>query len=161
MSKIAIRQVVLKQLPEVSELFHQYRIFYGARCIYQESEAFIQQRIENQDSYIYLARLKSQAAGFIQLYPSFSSVSAAPIWILNDLFVAEKYRKKGIGQALMQQAREHCIEKKGIRLELTTQKTNLAAKRLYERSGYEMDEVFDKYLLPIKKHTKKEDLFKD
>ena len=33
--------------------------------------------------------------GFIQLYPSFSTVSLKRQWILNDLYVKEEYRNKG------------------------------------------------------------------
>ena len=33
------------------------------------------------------------ALGFTQLYPSFSSVRMRPIWVLNDLFVAEGGRR--------------------------------------------------------------------
>ena len=46
-------------------------------------------------------------AGLAQLYPSFSSASMQRLWILNDLYVAPEARKHGVGQALLQAAREH------------------------------------------------------
>jgi GNAT superfamily N-acetyltransferase len=51
--------------------------------------------------------LDSAAAGFTQLYPSFSSGSMAPILILNDLFVAPEGRRHGIGTALLDAAADY------------------------------------------------------
>jgi GNAT superfamily N-acetyltransferase len=56
------------------------------------------------DSTIFLAEENGNMIGFTQLYPSFSSVSMKRIWILNDLFVAEVYRKQGVAKQLMDTA---------------------------------------------------------
>lgn len=40
---------------------------------------------------MFIADDSGRAVGFVQLYPSFSSVSAAPIYLLNDLFAAARF----------------------------------------------------------------------
>lgn len=50
------------------------------------------------------------AQGFTQLYPSYSSVSMQGTFILNDLFVHLNFRDKGIGEALMNHAKEFAIK---------------------------------------------------
>ena len=42
--------------------------------------------------------------GFVQLYPSFSSVSMKRTWVLNDLYVKESVRGKGFGEKLIKKA---------------------------------------------------------
>jgi GNAT superfamily N-acetyltransferase len=54
----------------------------------------------------YLAEADGEALGFTQLYPAFASLSLAPSWILNDLYVEPAARGRGVGEALMQAARD-------------------------------------------------------
>ena len=70
----------------------------------------------------------NQALGFVQLYPSFSSVSMRKIWILNDLYVATNARRYGVGRLLMDRARDFARDTGALRLELTTARTNAAAQ---------------------------------
>jgi GNAT superfamily N-acetyltransferase len=44
--------------------------------------------------------------GFVQLFPSFSSVRAAAIFVLNDLFVLPSARRIGVGAQLLRAAAE-------------------------------------------------------
>jgi GNAT superfamily N-acetyltransferase len=45
-----------------------------------------------------------EALGFVQLYPCFSSIRAAPVFILRDLFVGPSARGGGVGRRLMDAA---------------------------------------------------------
>ncbi len=85
------------------------------------------------------------ALGFCQLYPSFCSVIAAPIYVLYDLFVAPRARKSGAGRALLRQAEAHVRAGGYARMDLTTARTNLPAQALYESLGWEQDQVFLTY----------------
>ncbi len=66
----------------------------------------------------------------------FSSVSAAPMWLLNDLFVTSEARGQGIGAALLERARIHAKETGACQLMPETGKDN-PARNLYERCGWE------------------------
>nr|RNJ67205.1 MAG: GNAT family N-acetyltransferase [Leptolyngbya sp. IPPAS B-1204] len=87
--------------------------------------------------------------GFTQLYPSFSSVSMQQVWILNDLFVAENYRKQGVANLLMDAAEQYAQDTGAVCIVLATQITNTAAQTLYESRNYVRDEAFYHYMLRL------------
>jgi ribosomal protein S18 acetylase RimI-like enzyme len=49
----------------------------------------------------------------------------------------------------MDRAREHALDTGAGGLSLATQRTNLAAQRLYESLGWQRDEEFFHYELPL------------
>jgi ribosomal protein S18 acetylase RimI-like enzyme len=138
-------------LPIVAALFDAYRQFYGQPADYPLAEAFLRERFANNDSVVFLA-LDQQSGGglgFVQLYPSFSSVAARRIWILNDLFVAPAARRRGVARALLDAARDHGKATGARRLVLSTAADNREARALYESYGYGRDEVFLVYKLEL------------
>ena len=139
----------LEHLGEVSRLFDQYRVFYNQPSDLDAATKFLQERFQNQDSTVLIASESDRVVGFTQLYPSFSSVSMKRIWILNDLFVDEPYRKRGIAKRLMSAAEQFARETGAIRLALSTQISNIAAQSLYESLGYIKDKDFDHYELQL------------
>ena len=87
-------------------------------------------------------RQGSSLFGFTQLYPSFNSIAMKKIWILNDLFVAPAYRRKGVGTALLEAAKQFASERMGRCLELATASDNSGAQLLYQRNGYIRDTFY-------------------
>ena len=138
-------------LEAVAQLFDAYRQFYEKPADQERARAFMAERLGNGDSIVFLARdVESGAAlGFTQLYPSFSSVSAQRIWILNDLYVAPEARRGGVARALMQAAEAHARETGAKRLTLSTAHTNAQAQRLYETLGYQQDTDYRHYDLEL------------
>lgn len=131
-------------------LFDQYRQFYGRQGDLGGVTRFLGERLERQDSIIFLAlNEKSQAMGFSQLYPSFSSVSMKRLWILNDLFVSPDFRRLGVAKALMQQAKKFAQDTKAKGIVLETEVANTTARPLYEQLGYRRDENFLHYALTL------------
>tara|TARA_B100001765_G_scaffold8971_1_gene5200 strand:- start:809 stop:1264 length:456 start_codon:yes stop_codon:yes gene_type:complete len=151
MSKIV--QAEIEHLREVSRLFNLYRIFYKEKDDLDSAKQFIKQRLENGDSTIFIS-INDDASlnGFVQLYPSFCSVSMIPILILYDLFVDPDIRTKGIGRSLMNKAAQYAQENGFKRLELSTAKDNFIGQSLYESLGYEVDDEFLHYSLEINKN---------
>jgi len=145
---VSIVRAGLLELPALAALFDAYRQFYGQAADLARAEAFLRARMVADESVVFLARgADSTDLGFTQLFASFSSVSTAPIWILNDLYVAPAARGRGVGRALLERARVHAVETGAARIELSTAHTNTTAQRLYEASGYVLDTEFRKYLL--------------
>ncbi len=128
-------------------LFDQYRQFYKQVSDPDGCRRFLLQRIENRESVIYLALDNGVAAGFVQLYPSFSSASMRRLWILNDLFVATQYRRSGAGQELIEHSRQLAIHTGAKGLVLATAIENFTAQRLYEKLGFTRDHDFYHYVL--------------
>jgi ribosomal protein S18 acetylase RimI-like enzyme len=148
---LEVTRASITDLDALAPLFDGYRVFYQQPSDPPRARAFMEERLRNDDSVIFLARDTDtrDALGFTQLYASFSSVSTARIWILNDLFVSPTARTRGVGRALMDRATAHARESGAIRLELSTAKTNHTAQRLYEAIGYKRDEVFYRYLFSV------------
>jgi GNAT superfamily N-acetyltransferase len=143
-----IVRVGRNELDDLAPLFDGYRQFYGQRSDLPAARGFLRDRIERDESVIYLAYAKGgEPAGFTQLYPSFSSVSLKPLWILNDLFVRSDVRRGGLGRALLERARRHALETGAKGLVLSTGVTNKAAQTLYESCGWLKDEEFFQYHL--------------
>jgi GNAT superfamily N-acetyltransferase len=138
-----------KYISQLAILFDQYRVFYGQPSDVERTTEFIKERLENEDSVIITAIDDEQMAGFTQLYPSFSSVSMKPIWILNDLFVIESFRRKNVAKQLMEAAKEHAIKTGAIRIALATQFSNSPAQKLYGAMGYKKDDTFYHYNLSV------------
>lgn len=136
-----------KDLDDLVPLFDGYRQFYGQRSDPAAARAFLSDRIDRDESVIYLAHTGREPAGFAQLYPSFSSVSLKTLWILNDLFVRPDVRRGGVGRALLERARKHAIETGAKGLVLSTGVENKLAQTLYESCGWQRDDEFLQYRL--------------
>ena len=148
MTKIV--QATIKHQDEISRLFNLYRIFYKEEDNPEGTHQFIKERLENSDSTIFVSINDDESLnGFVQLYPSFCSVSMIPILILYDLFVDPEMRASGIGRNLMNKAKDYARENDFKRLELSTAKDNVIGQSLYESLGYEADNEFFHYSLEI------------
>jgi GNAT superfamily N-acetyltransferase len=131
----------------LAPLFDAYRVFYGKGSDIQGANNFISDRLRQGDSVIFLATLGNQAAGFVQLYPTFTSVAMKRLWILNDLFVSPPHRGKGIAGSLMQTAERFAREEGAAGLMLETQVGNTKAQALYTQRGWRRsDDYFTYYL---------------
>jgi len=131
-----IRKADNMDTTQLTLLFNQYRMFYHQPQDLQSCKSFISRRIENKDSTIFVVSIDSQLVGFIQLYASFSSVAMEKLYILNDLFVLENHRQKGVATKLMQRAEEFAKNNQACRLLLETNKGNLFAQKLYVKRGW-------------------------
>nr|WP_251036127.1 N-acetyltransferase [Paenibacillus sp. ISL-20] len=152
-AEIHIYQAELKDLGKAAALFNQYRQFYKREDDLNGAEEYIRERLTRGDSVMYLADCNSGethvTAGFLQLYPSFSSLSMTSLWILNDLYVDSEYRGLGIGRKLLDQAKAHALQTGAKGLTLSTQLHNVTAQHLYKSSGYVQDEEFAYYYLDL------------
>ena len=138
-----------RHLDELGRLFNLYRVFYEEADDLEKASKYISARFNEGDSMIFVAENDDELSGFVQLYPSFCSVSAVPILILYDLFVDHSHRSKGLGRSLMNAARDFASENGYKRLELATAKDNYIGQSLYESLGYEIDREFLHYSLEI------------
>lgn len=144
-----IIQATKKDIGEVARLFNEYRMFYKREDDIVSAASYIKERIENNESVIFVVQDGDDYIGFTQLYPSYSSLSMKRTWILNDLYVEKRARKKGIGEMLLQQAKEYAKKNGAKSLSLSTAIDNLSAQRLYEKNGYQKDTKFFHYELNL------------
>jgi len=146
MSTVHTRTANLQDLATVAALFDAYRQFYEQPADLALATQFIAARMQNNESVILLAQDDdAHALGFCQLYPTFCSVEAQPIYTLYDLFVSPQHRKSGAGRQLLLAAEALAKARGMARMDLTTAKTNLPAQRLYASLGWVRDEIFFAY----------------
>lgn len=139
-----VRLADMKDIEDVASVLIEYRNFYGVEVQDRaEVEAFIRERMENEQSKIFVAQEEDSIIGFIQLYPSFSTVSLKHQWVLNDLYVKQDYRKKGYGTELMMAVKDY-FRGKAKGLILITEKNNSTAKAFYNKNGWETG-IYDFY----------------
>ena len=146
-----VRQAGPPDVDLVAPLFDAYRQFYRQPSDLALAREFLAERLDRQESVIFLAERDGCAVGFVQLYPLFSSTAARPrrLWLLNDLFVAAAVRGGGVGRALLDRARRLAEETGAVGLELATARTNVGAQRLYQSLGYRLDDQFLRYELGL------------
>ena len=124
----------------VVDLFDQYRVFYNQTSDKALADHYINQRLENNESVIFVAletiNGNDISVGFTQLYPTYSSVRATKNWILNDLYVDASHRRKGIGEQLIQAAMQFAKADNARFVQLETATDNYNAQRLYESIGF-------------------------
>ena len=90
-NEITIHNATVSDIEEVAGLFDAYRVFYGKTSDTIMAKKFLSDRIVSEESTILLARINDKCAGFVQLYPFFSSVNASRLLVLNDLYVDPNY----------------------------------------------------------------------
>ncbi len=143
---MTIRQATRNDLEPLSQLLDGYRQFYRQASDLEGARQFLQARLERGDSYILVdTGSQGELQGFVQLYPLLSTVRLAPLWLLNDLFVAPEARRSGVGRALMQAAWELARAHGVGHLKLATEIDNRTAQALYESLGWQRDTTFYHY----------------
>ena len=141
-----IKKVEKDDVSMVAILFDAYRVFYKQSSNLQDAFDFLEQRVDKNESTIFMAVIQGEAVGFIQLYPVFSSVSLKPAWLLNDLYVAENARRQGVAEALLQQAKQFALETNAAYVMLQTSEDNYKAQSVYEKNGWiKLNDFFYEY----------------
>ena len=147
-----IRTAETHDLPQLARLFDLYRQFYHQAPDPDCALRFLRARMSKGESVILVADSGGGIlSGFCQLYPTFCSVAAQPIYVLYDLFVEGPARRQGVARELMDAARARAIADGKSRMDLSTAKDNVKAQALYESLGWKRDEVFYSYSLDLDK----------
>jgi GNAT superfamily N-acetyltransferase len=149
MSAGAVRRACVEDIARIAPLFDAYRGFYGQPSDPAGGDAFLRERLARGESALLLAERDGDPIGFVQLYPLFSSVRAARLWLLNDLFVADHARRQGVARALLDAAARFASERGAAGLMLETGRDIAPARALYRAAGWREDET-QWYSLPLR-----------
>ena len=140
---ITIRRATAGDAKGIAKSFDDYRVFFGEPSDLSLAQDFIADRLHHTESVIFFAQTpEERCVGFAQLYPSFSSVSAGRVWILNDLFVTESARGMGIGTKMLGEIKAFGSDSNAKSILVETTSSNTGAQKLYETTGYQ--EVSDR-----------------
>jgi len=144
-----IIQIKVDNADLVYTLFDHYRLFYKQNLNPSASRQFINQRLQKGQAIIFLARdaEHDENLGYTLLYPKFSSASLRKNWVLNDLFVAEDHRRRGIAEALIKKGVEFALTTGASFVQLATAHDNYIAQSVYERLGFNKVGTIDNFLI--------------
>ncbi len=144
-STIAIRAATLADVTPLAHLFNDYLLFYGRTSNLAGATAFLRARLTAHESMVFLADTGNALAGFVQLYPSWSSLALAPSYILYDLYVAPVHRRAGIARKLIDAATDYARQQGACSVSLQTHVDNHNAQALYEALGWTREVEFYTY----------------
>ena len=145
-----IREATRDDLPLLGKLFDEYRQFYKLPTDIQKAGSYLRARLAAGESVVLVAEDEAgHLMGFTQLYPTWCSLLAGPVYVLYDLYVAPSARQRGVGRALLEAATERGRRDGKLRMTLSTARTNLTAQSLYEALGWVRDDEFYVYNLGI------------
>jgi GNAT superfamily N-acetyltransferase len=147
-----INQVGEEDLADLLPLVVAYCDFYGAspgadsllslgRTLVEEPEQHGLQLIARNG-------YPGPAVGFATLYWTWSTLRAARIAVMNDLFVAEEARGTGVAEALIDACRARCRERGMAWMEWRTAPSNERAQAVYDRIGAQRGTWIDYGLEP-------------
>jgi GNAT superfamily N-acetyltransferase len=146
---VTIAEAGPEDLDEIAPLFDAYRVFYEQGSDPERARLFLDERLTRGESVIFLARRSGAGVGFVQMYPSFSSVWTNRVWILNDLFVDASARRSGVAEALLEHAADWARKQGALGLVLETADDNEPASALYEKLGWVLQTEYKNYQLEL------------
>ncbi|MDR2276177.1 MAG: GNAT family N-acetyltransferase [Sphingobacterium sp.] len=135
MENITLQFATLDNISELEPIFTLYREFYGMEPDSKGTIDFLRNRILKNESILIFVEKDENIIGFAQLYPTFSSATLKKAYILNDLYVIDSERKKGIATILINKCIEIAKKENCGRVSLSTAKDN-PAQLLYENIGF-------------------------
>ena len=145
-----VRQAVLADLDALASMLDRYRQFYKRPSDLAAARAFLLDRFNHGESVLFIAHEGDTVLGFTQMYPTFSSVSLARVFVFNDLFVCEAGRRRGVGKALIEAAAAYARSLGAKSLSLSTGRDNTGAQALYESTGWVREETYVEYNLNLR-----------
>jgi GNAT superfamily N-acetyltransferase len=139
---IAVRQAVAADIEPLAGLFDQYRQFQGQASDLTAARSFLAERFGHGESVVLIATAENAAVGFAQLYPSFSSVWLSRVFVLNELFVLEAARGRGVASQLLSAVESYAWSFGASRVTLNVARANVSAQQVYAARGWKQDDQF-------------------
>jgi GNAT superfamily N-acetyltransferase len=143
-------QVVRRQdLPDLLPLMRAYCDFYkvspGDQALLRLATALIDNP-ECEGTQLIAREPDGRAVGFATIFWSWSTTHASRIGVMNDLFVAEGARGRGLAEDLVMACRSECSRRGARRLTWQTAPDNRRAQAVYERIGATREQWVDYWL---------------
>lgn len=139
---IFIQRANIEHIEQSAQLLIKFQEFYNITSSIKDVENFLQKQIQSEKSIIFLAYLKENlntAIGIAHLSPIFNTLLLNKIWILNDLYVDVSSRNFGVSKMLLEESAKFAKNDGASYLELKTEHTNMLAKHIYEKFGFQPD----------------------
>jgi GNAT superfamily N-acetyltransferase len=150
MSAVSVRPVLPEDKDQWLRLWHEYNIFYGEAVADDVTEATWQRLMSGYGGMGCIVACEwpdGGVLGFINYIVHPRTWSTTDVCYLEDLYVDEAARGKGIGRQLCE-AIKHLGERKGLsRVYWNTRADNSVARKLYDQIATQDD--FVRYVMPL------------
>jgi GNAT superfamily N-acetyltransferase len=146
-----IATVTEADLPELVPLMRGYCDFYEVAPSDDALLALARVLIDDPSQGVQLLARDDagNAVGFATIFWTWTTLSAARLGVMNDLFVVEDARGGGVADALIAACAERSREHGATELAWQTARTNLRAQAVYERVGARRDDRWLDYSLSV------------
>lgn len=140
--ELRVTPITSAEFERLLPLIAAYQNFYRAEDIRDERNRDFFSRFvaPSHEGMLLGAWEGDELLGYACLYWHFSSARATDTVLMNDLFVAEEARGKGVGRALIEAAAAVGRERGSPILEWSTEPGNARAQALYDTTGAERSE---------------------
>lgn len=128
---VTIRRSNPHDVEQIEQLYQEYMRVDASR------KEIIRCAMEVEDSLIRVAEAEGKVVGLIHQVFYVDPLHAGKCSTLLFLYVAEAFRRRGVGSLLLKAALKDAAEKGIIEVHVSTRAGNHTAIRLYERSGFE------------------------
>ncbi len=147
---MTIETITESNFEDVLPLVADYQVFYKALPDPERNRRHFSAFLKSHARGVqFLARDSAGVAvGFATLYKNFSSVSAAGICVLNDLYTVPSARGKGVGRALIEHSRAYARSHGYASLAWFTAADNHDAQVLYNKFKDATQKIWLRYALP-------------
>jgi len=88
-------------------------------------------------SHFLVAEIKGTPVGFINFTVRQTILHRSPSALIDELVVAKEYQGKGVSGQLVLAAIERCKQLGCCEIEVSTEKTNIKARKFYKKCGFE------------------------
>ena len=141
-AELEIAPVAVEEFEQLLPLIAAYQRFYEVEEIDEERNRSFFRRFlaPSEDGLLLGARSEGRLVGYACLYWHFSSTKATETVLMNDLYVDESARGRGVGRALIEASTEVARERGLASVEWSTAPDNRTAQRLYDSTGAERSE---------------------
>lgn len=131
-----IREANAKDADRINELFIQMlQTIYEGEDVQGYEEGYLDKFFERDSDLIYVAESNDLVIGFLSVEGHFEEET--PFIYLDDFSVAREHRGNGVGTKLLRLAERYAAEHDFENIFLHVEASNVRARKLYEKFGYE------------------------
>ncbi len=153
---VKIREATEKDLTKILELNHKLFLFeksfapyYNSEWPFKEGKSYFKKRIKNKEEGIVLVcEVKNKVVGYIAGYiDEYSFRTLNPIAEVENMYVEENFRGKGIGTKLIKKFIKLAKDKGAKLVKVSAFCKNTSAQRFYKHLGFsEVETVMEKVI---------------
>jgi len=143
MNDIVIRKAKKSDLPAIRRLLAELiDAMDDTECIdLRVATKIWEHLLKDARSHFVVATARGTPVGLIHFTTRQTVLHRSPSAMIDELVVTKEYRGKGIGKQLVLSAIERCRQLGCCEVEVSTEQTNLKARKFYTKCGFDKTEI--------------------